>query len=676
MSAAPPAPQRPPILLDRFEHDAPRGLVDATHAADSTPRLVTDAEGALSIDHGSLRIATLATPGWGRAALAYGPFSARPGLALAVAMLNGHNTSQTLPTQGLLRQAYRFLRGGNSHAIVRQLAGLARYPAREGLVRRLTCWRGARRAGKGFPIDDNLRVGLFHAGADPLGAQAALVMHAASQDCGELRFSRGNAQPAVSLLRGVQNVEAMYVVALRERGAIAYIALPQGARGGSPAGTMRPVAIDLQAGQHWNESYAALHQSVLGEIGFAVDSRVRAVAVDHIESLAARFAGAHAADTPDAPWTIRDALRVQTPDQPTGLVHALWTARASGAGGLAWRVHDEANYWRLRALDGAFVVECVEHGQAHRVASGSLPGEREVPVLILDDGRDLAVRVASAPGEPAWICDDRLGGARGVGLVHDEHGQTTVREWEAHPRHVPIPASLPIFRPWTPAIGRELARDSFRNAPGPLEGRPVDAGSSTPLSTDHPAPAWERTLGPGSFVVRPEGGARIVGRVGSPSPGRTLYTIPWSEPGFAELEATMTPPGSARGQKHEGRGGLVFWQDRDHYLIVNLWLHDGYAGASISSFPIVGGFDDIYNAVWSNIGSRATWGRPFRLGVVFDGDRYIARVDGEPVIMRAISDVYPRAPRLRIRRVGLAANWEWGLDTGTVFHEFLARGQA
>lgn len=138
----------------------------------------------------------------------------------------------------------------------------------------------------------------------------------------------------------------------------------------------------------------------------------------------------------------------------------------------------------------------------------------------------------------------------------------------------------------------------------------------------------------------------------------------------------MTPPGSARGQKHEGRGGLVFWQDRDHYLIVNLWLHDGYAGASISSFPIVGGFDDIYNAVWSNIGSRATWGRPFRLGVVFDGDRYIARVDGEPVIMRAISDVYPRAPRLRIRRVGLAANWEWGLDTGTVFHEFLARGQA
>lgn len=673
MNPATPAPRSRPLLLDRFSQDAPRGDVDATRADDGTPRRVIDAEGVVAIDHGALRIGTLARPGWGRAGLSYGPFPARPGLTLAVAMLNGHNTSQTLPTQGLLKQVYRFLRGGNAHTLLRQVAALAHYPAREGLARRIACWSGARKAGQGPSINDNLRVGFFRDGADALGDQVSFVMHAASQDCGELRFSRGGDVPATSLLRGVQNVEALYVVALREGSVVAYVALPAHARGGSPEGTMRPVSIEPLPSEHgeFGEVHAAIHQSVLGEIGFAVDSRVRAVAVDVVESLAFRFAGAHASDDHALPWTRRGTFQWATPNQLTGLIHADLNIEDGAGGGLAWRVRDEANHWRLRATDGRFVVEYVEAGRAQRVAAVAGHHVRPGSVLIIDDGRFLGVRVAGHETDPAWIEDERLGDERGVGMVLDERGRANVRAWEAHPRHVPIPDSLRIARAWTPRSGPERVKDVFDGSPGPLEGRPVP-----PAARRGAVGVWERSLGPGRFVVEPGGSARVVGHVGSPCPGRTLYTLPWPDTAFADLEVTMTPPGTARGQKHEGRGGLVFWQDHDNYLIVNLWLHDGYAGASISSFPIVGGFDDIYNAVWSNVGSRVTWGRPFRLGVVFDGNRYFARVDGEPVIMRALTDVYPGAPRLKIRRVGLAANWEWGLDTGTRFHEFVARDQA
>jgi hypothetical protein len=59
--------------------------------------------------------------------------------------------------------------------------------------------------------------------------------------------------------------------------------------------------------------------------------------------------------------------------------------------------------------------------------------------------------------------------------------------------------------------------------------------------------------------------------------------------------------------------------------------------------------------------------------VAFDGNHYLAQIDGESVLHRALTDVYPFATRLEIHRVGLVANWEWGNDTGTLFQEFVAR---
>ena len=56
-----------------------------------------------------------------------------------------------------------------------------------------------------------------------------------------------------------------------------------------------------------------------------------------------------------------------------------------------------------------------------------------------------------------------------------------------------------------------------------------------------------------------------------------------------------------------------------------------------------------------------------------DGDRFAIFLDGEPIMERALSDLYPEDPPLRIRRVGLATNWEWGRDTGSRFEAFRAR---
>ncbi|RVI79084.1 oxidoreductase, partial [Sinorhizobium meliloti] len=64
---------------------------------------------------------------------------------------------------------------------------------------------------------------------------------------------------------------------------------------------------------------------------------------------------------------------------------------------------------------------------------------------------------------------------------------------------------------------------------------------------------------------------------------------------------------------------------------------------------------------------------PFRLRIPFDGERFVVFVDDEPVMQRALTDLYPDDPPLQILRVGLAVNWEWGNDTGSSLQSFIAR---
>ncbi len=184
---------------------------------------------------------------------------------------------------------------------------------------------------------------------------------------------------------------------------------------------------------------------------------------------------------------------------------------------------------------------------------------------------------------------------------------------------------------------------------------------------------WECTSGKGE-IQRDLSGAEVLASVQSPNPGRTFYTLGWKEPAFASIAVDILPPGSKQGQGERGRGGLIFWQDDDNYLIISSWLDDSYDGGAVTAFFNLGGFEEMYDSVWSNVGHKIKWGRPYNLRVDFDGSIFSVYLDNEMILYRALTDVYPKQEPLKIARVGIVVNWEWGDDTGTIFENFMARG--
>ena len=153
-----------------------------------------------------------------------------------------------------------------------------------------------------------------------------------------------------------------------------------------------------------------------------------------------------------------------------------------------------------------------------------------------------------------------------------------------------------------------------------------------------------------------------------------MYTVPWGEPTFADLEVEILPPGRARGENQLTRAGLVFWQDEDNYFLLNGWNDDHYGGCALSTFFAIDGDDDLFNAVWCNVGTRIRRGEPFALRLTFDGDHYAVYLNDEILLYRALTDVFPSLTTFEINRVGIAANWEWGDDTGSEFRNFTVRG--
>ena len=120
---------------------------------------------------------------------------------------------------------------------------------------------------------------------------------------------------------------------------------------------------------------------------------------------------------------------------------------------------------------------------------------------------------------------------------------------------------------------------------------------------------------------------------------------------------------------------MVFWQDPENYLVVNVYVDDDFDGASISTFYRIGGHENMYDAVWTLVRGM-TYGERCTLRTAFDGERFLSWANEEPALVRALTDVYPDAPRLRIERLGLIVNEEWGDDTGSVIHRYLGAVRA
>jgi len=193
-------------VVDRFDTPtdhawaASRGRVVGTAATSGAPRLGVDAERTISLHDSRLRFDPLHTPGWGRQGVAYGPFRRRPGLTFVARVLSSHHNAHTDPPPRGPRSVLEEVRKhGSPRPLLRPV------------------------------LDDNLLVG-FHDAAVPKDAAPAgssFVLHAAGNVNGELRARVGG--DSARLHVGVHEVPITYVVALRECGALYYVAGPPGA---------------------------------------------------------------------------------------------------------------------------------------------------------------------------------------------------------------------------------------------------------------------------------------------------------------------------------------------------------------------------------------------------------------------------------------------------------------
>jgi hypothetical protein len=685
------------LLLDRFADDRAFGKVVGTQATTGPQRGGIDIERVIGIDHGALRFRPLLKTGWGRCGVAYGPFERRNGRTLGIFMLNGHNTSQAEHlADGLRLRLWRWALGTEVDDSLTRLSRLLRSRQKRYLWRRLRQWvMTGTRFRHVHTLDDNLALGWFPAEVppDPLGQGNAFVMHALGPECGDLRARVGlNLLRAV---RGVQNVPIYYFVVLRKQGAAYYAASIPRVPGFAVHRSMRPLAIDAFTTDP--SVYAGIHQSVLGQIGFRVDTRVYCAQVIDVPAFESWYGSAHSADSLrgvgplDASvaevggrWHVLEGHFVRTgdglvgeasknvawldTDAPAGLVHLLvgTTDARHATVGIMWRVMDRDNYWCLE-LDGCYCrLSIVRDGvwnrfppsREHRLAPNSTNS-----LQVSDDGENIRLYLNGDLLFGTTFSDPRLQDATGIGVrVTGDAACVTLSSVEVHGRNIPIPDEFDLGERLLGAGARILVSDDFAGSPGDLVGRVTSIGGK----------AWQRLIGLGCVRVDGAGSAKVQGTVADPCPGRTAFAIGWANPRFADVTVTITPPGTQRGNRERSRAGLIFWQDANNYITLSVFVDDWY-GTSIAAFFQVDGFEELYDAVWTNVGKRIHWGVPYEFRVVFDGQRFLAFVDGEPVLYRALSDIYSDWERLDVRAVGIVANWEWGNDTGSVFRNFIAR---
>ncbi len=694
-------PQAALLVNDTFAVAVPPGRVIGSQSTDGSRRFGVDAEQSLSIDNGALRIPPLIEAGWGRAGIAYGPFPRQNGLAVAVSMLNGHNTSQLDEfTDTIKRRLWRWAQGSLSGSepktkvIPRMLRWLTSGQAPR-IFWWLRWWRKLRSiAGTTLLLDENMAVGWFteaHAQSGQLPAGNAFVMHALGGANGELWASGGQAPlPAVS---GYQNIPTQYVIVLREHGAAYYAASLDKAFGVAGYPALRPLAIESNRTDP--SVYAGVQQSVLGQIGFRSDTRVSGVKVGSVSEWATWYGSAHGADQltgtgtlteaaaeTGQPWTLvrgqfergaQGATGIETDNlaliagrEPSGLLHAVIETSAEQVGeiGLVWRAVDGASYWSLRLSETQTQLVLTDGGRDEIIATtdGGLRPNSMYSVQILDDGLMISAFVDGKLLFGRRVTDERHGSAVGVGVL-SHASASRIRAFEAHPRTVPIPAALDLGAPWSRTGQRVVVTETFDGAARELVGKPTTSGGQV----------WQRSRGSGMIDLLGDGTAIVRATSTLPNPGRTLFTVDWAERGFAELEAVIRPPDQSVGGEQKGRCGVVFWQDADNYIIVSTYLDSWHPTSSISSFFRIRGYEEVYDAIWTNLDRHVTWGQDYRLRVSFDGQQYLVWANDEPVLYRALTDVYPKQAPLTITRVGLTVNWEWGDDTGSVLKKFVAK---
>jgi hypothetical protein len=353
-------------------------------------------------------------------------------------------------------------------------------------------------------------------------------------------------------------------------------------------------------------------------------------------------------------------------DSPAGFVHVLIKCEEEPVEGvgLIWRAVNDKNFWCFEVGSWYAQVSIMEDGRwfrQPRVKARCLPPNTVSSLQVFDDGEAIRLYINGKLIYGTTLYDGRLQAGAGVGIRMAQPGSgVTLHSFEAHPREIHIPRVADLHGPALVPGETAIVADSFEGPPGDLANHVTTVGGLK----------WSRDIGHGVIELTGNGSARVMGSPRQPCPGRTGYMIDWPNHEFADIQVRITPAGKRKGMKEKGRAGLIFWQDPGNYLTLSAFVED-WPAMSIAAFFQIAGFEELFDAVWSNVGSRMHWGEPHDFRVIFDGKKFAAYVNDEPVLYRALSDVYPEYRQLLIRKVGIVANWEWGTDTGSIFENFL-----
>jgi len=398
------------VLRDDFAAHRPRGKALGSAHGDDPARIGRDVERIMSVDGGALRIQPALREGWQRTCLSYGPFPNKPGLTFSILLLNGHNTSQSEVMEDTLRvRLARWAKGSGTVPIGRRLW---RWLGSGRVCRTLRQVRWWRRMAAGSQrvtlMDENMAVGFYPDSAcDPTEEGAGFVMHADGPQNGEL-WTGANGCWAPAVL-GVQNIPIQYFLTVRQNDIVLAVSSYAGSHGMGSHPATRPVAIVPRPKSP--ELYAALHQSLLGQIGFRADTRVYGVRVGHLDP--DLFATAV-----DSVWIPEVNTNPSAPSNEIGLIRLSMDPENLRSDGvkLYWRTGEDSSRWELTI--GRKGAQLTKREAEQTIALASQEWEQApTEVQVLDSGTEITILGDSRLLFSQRFEADPLGIVGGFGVV-------------------------------------------------------------------------------------------------------------------------------------------------------------------------------------------------------------------------------------------------------------------
>lgn len=459
-------------------------------------------------------------------------------------------------------------------------------------------------------IDDNLAVGWWNSPTESDPRRSGWSMLMHGADTLNGQLRVNADDHLINLATGFQNLPIRYAQVMRRTSVVHLVATSLPTWWAPVAPDFRAVGVDHRTPDE--AVFCAVHQSIQGEVNYRIDTLIDSSVAVVDDSLARDDALTNATwrqDSKHGDWTRSGDELIVENDIEPGLVVVECTARIHISVGSTSFAADPVGGYVQIPIDG--------HGIAVDGSSLPVTGSRST--------------ISFAPAE-------------------------SIISIEVFPAAIALP-QLVTDRAWSPPES-DSAVPSLPLVEGLLR----------------EADGWERTVGSGEVDLSGEGGGSVRANLDIPNPGRTLHTVAWHDPRGADVRLRQQPPGR-RGEGHRGRSGICVIDDADNQLVINNWLDDTFDGASISCFFRIDGHEKMYDydAVWSNVGHAVAHGVEHELRLVVDGIHIGIWVDDEPVMYRRITDLRAGRSPMRINRVGVASNWEWGDDTGTRFSSFEAR---